>query len=188
MTPFTERDICAPISSYGIQKLVVEHYLRMASQNGDLSSCVLRISNPYGVLLPVHRMQGFIGVALQRIKMKEPIRLFADPESIRDYLHIHDMCRAFEAALKPQSQNNNSPFSLYNIGSGKGLSLLQVIEMLKTHSDSFEVIVESETTSASATLPSWNVLNITHARQGLQWEPEIAFENGLALLCKESFS
>jgi UDP-glucose 4-epimerase len=188
MVPFTESDICAPISSYGIQKLSVEHYLRMTSQNGDLSACILRISNPYGVLLPIHRMQGFIGVALQRIKMKQPIKLFVDPQSVRDYLHIHDMCRAFEAAMKPQSPKNNSHFSLYNIGSGRGLSLLQVIKMLETHIGSFEVISESKTTPAPATLPSWNVLNITQARQKLEWEPEIAFENGLALLCKESFS
>jgi UDP-glucose 4-epimerase len=59
---YRETDPCAPVSSYGIQKLAAEEYLRLAARKGHLTATVLRVGNAYGTLLPHHRMQGLIGV------------------------------------------------------------------------------------------------------------------------------
>ena len=60
----TEDDPCEPVNSYGIQKLMGEHYLRLAADEGWLTATVLRIGNAYGVALPRERGQGFLGVAM----------------------------------------------------------------------------------------------------------------------------
>src|SRR5437667_5274302 len=62
--PLREDDPCVPSTSYGIQKIAAELYFRMAAANGWLTASILRISNPYGALLPTQRTQGFIGVAV----------------------------------------------------------------------------------------------------------------------------
>ncbi len=63
--PIDEDAPAAPASSYGIQKLALEHYLRMAAAEGWLTATALRIGNAYGTLLPRERLQGFIGVLSQ---------------------------------------------------------------------------------------------------------------------------
>ena len=97
--PFREDDACRPQTSYGIQKLTAEHYLRMASEHGWLTATTLRVANPYGVLLPPERRQGFIGTAVAQIRAGDPVRVFGNPANVRDYVHIADVCRAFELAL-----------------------------------------------------------------------------------------
>src|SRR5579862_7447677 len=50
--PYRETDNCAPVSSYGIQKLAAEQYLRLAAHRGILTCVVLRPGNAYGTPLP----------------------------------------------------------------------------------------------------------------------------------------
>src|SRR5258708_31575744 len=50
--PFRETDPCQPVSSYGVQKMTAEHYLRLAALKGILKATILRVSNAYGTLLP----------------------------------------------------------------------------------------------------------------------------------------
>src|SRR5438270_153202 len=80
--PLYEAASTAPSTSYGIQKLAFEQYLRMAANEGWLTATVLRIGNAYGTLLPRERLQGFIGVALNHIVHDEPVRIFGDWENV----------------------------------------------------------------------------------------------------------
>ena len=97
--PFLESDPCQPQSSYGIQKLAIEQYLRMGADHGWFTSTALRIGNPYGVPLPPERLQGFIGTAVAQLRAGSPVRVFGNPANVRDYVHVDDVCRAFELAL-----------------------------------------------------------------------------------------
>ncbi len=124
-TPFREDHVCRPLSSYGIQKLAVEQYLRMASEHEWITASALRIGNPYGVPLPPERLQGFIGTAVAQLRAGMPIRVFGNPENVRDYVHVDDVCRAFELALGPRS-----PFDIFNVGSGAGTSVRGVLELI----------------------------------------------------------
>jgi UDP-glucose 4-epimerase len=177
--PFREDDPCVPLSGYGIQKLMAEHYLRLAVREGFLTATVFRIANPYGVLLPADRMQGFIGVALRRILCGEKIRLFSPKETVRDYLHIEDMCRAVECALY-----SDEPYSIINLGSGKGHSLADVLGIMADLLGPFDVEYGA-TQDYAGMLPSWNVLNISKARRELGWVPEIDLADGIARSCRE---
>ena len=171
--PFREDNACRPQSSYGIQKLTAEHYLRMASEHGWLTATALRMANPYGVLLPPERRQGFIGTAISQIRSGDAVSVFGSPENVRDYVHIADVCRAFEVGLVPQR-----PFDVFNIGSGTGQSVLQILELIREIQGD-RVPVQRESFAAADELTSWVVLNVAKAREELEWSPHISLRDGL---------
>ena len=173
--PFRETDPCAPSTSYGIQKLAAEHYLRAAAGKGYLTATVLRVGNAYGALLPQHRLQGFIGVAVNNVLEGRPIRVFGDPENVRDYVHLDDICRITVQASAPRE-----PFAVYNVGSGKGHSVMNVLRLIEDCAGTrLEVIHERGLGSG---LPGWVVLDIGEARQEFAWQPSIDLGAGIARL------
>jgi UDP-glucose 4-epimerase len=172
--PFKETDPIEPISSYGIQKMVAENYLRMFAFQGFIDVTILRISNPYGVLLPVKRQQGLIGVVLNKILKGEEIDIFGNIHNVRDYLHLQDMCRAFNICL----HNKQNGYECFNIGSGIGTSVKAILKLLEEISRK-EIKYKIIQMNNADYLPSWNVLNIDKAKNLLLWEPEINLKEGL---------
>jgi UDP-glucose 4-epimerase len=178
--PFRESDACLPQSSYGIQKITVEQYLRMGSDNGWFTATALRIGNPYGVPLPAERRQGFIGTAVAQLRAGIPVRVFGNPANVRDYVHVDDVCRAFELAARP-----GQPFDVLNVGSGVGHSvedILALIEQLEGRA----VPIHAERSAAADELPSWVVLDVERAREKLGWAAGIDLREGLGRLLRES--
>lgn len=178
---FLETDQCLPGTSYGIQKIAVEHYLRMAAEEGWLTATCLRVGNPYGVLLPPERLQGLIGVVLNQLIHNEPIRIFGSIENVRDYMHLKDLCRIVEAVLTP-----NKLFDIFNVGSGKGYSVKDVLLLIEKYSGRKLLRHSGDPNGNFHHLPSWVVLDISKAKAELGWEPEIELELGLKELCEES--
>lgn len=175
--PFKETDICTPTSSYGIQKLTMESYLKLFSEYSYITSTVLRLSNPYGTLLPSNRKQGLIGVALNKLLNNETFQVYGNSCNVRDYIHLEDMSKAFESCF-----DLKSVFDIFNIGSGKGHSVQEVLSLIeKDTSKSFkkEFIADEN----SNHLINWSILDISKAKNELNWQPEIDFETGLKNLC-----
>lgn len=181
-TLFKESDICMPETSYGIQKISGEHYLRMAAEAGWLTATCLRIGNPYGVMLRPERMQGLIGVALYQLVNKEPVTVFGDPENVRDYVHLKDMCRIFEMVLSPRKK-----FEIFNVGSGRGYSVNQILWMIEKYSGQKIKRRNPSPDVAFDKLSSWVVLDSTKAKRELGWEVMIDIETGLKQLCSKNF-
>ncbi|HSA06014.1 MAG TPA: NAD-dependent epimerase/dehydratase family protein [Candidatus Gastranaerophilales bacterium] len=177
--PLKETDLCAPASSYAIQKLAVEYYLQLWSNLSHISATILRLSNPYGVLLPSSRKQGLIGVALNTLIKGEILKIYGNPQNIRDYIHLDDMCRAIEKAV-----NHKKKYEILNIGSGKGHSVEEITDLLEEYTN-LKFKKEYINDENSRNLIDWNILDITKAGNKLGWEPEIEFNKGLQALCKE---
>jgi UDP-glucose 4-epimerase len=179
--PVTEEDPVEPTTSYGIQKLMSEHYLRLAAREGWITSTVLRIGNPYGVLLPPERRQSFIGVALAQILEGSPVRIFGAIENIRDFIHLDDVMRMFDLALE-----HREGFEVYNVGSGEGRSIREVVSLLQRFCGTDVQVAHEPPTADSLRLPSWIVLDIGKARRRLGWSPELRFEDGLRAMCEHA--
>jgi UDP-glucose 4-epimerase len=178
--PLREEDPCMPATSYGIQKIAAELYLQMAAASGWLTATSLRISNPYGLLLPIQRRQGFVGVAVHRVLRGEPVHIFGNPDNVRDYIHLDDVARAVASTIC-----ETVPYRTYNIGSGKGLSVREVIGAIETilgHA----IDVSYEPLGMAEHLTPWNVLDITRATRELRWQPNIVFADGLRSLLQNS--
>jgi len=179
--PVSEESPVEPSTSYGIQKLVGEHYLRLAAREGWITATILRIGNPYGVLLPPERLQGFIGVALARILERRPVRIFGDPDNVRDYVHLDDVMRMFELAV-----GRREGFDVYNVGSGEGRSVRDVLALLQQFSQIETEVIYEPPTADSRRLPPWIVLDVGKAERELSWRPEVEFEQGLRAMCEQA--
>lgn len=171
--PSRETDRCEPLTEYGIQKLVIERYLHSAAMAGGPRCTVLRVSNAYGGLLNPNRMQGLIGTSVARVLQGLPLRLIGNPDNVRDYVHVADIASAVRLALQ-----HSCTFGIFNVGSGMGHSVLEVLDMISRIGGS-DPPVEVQEVHGSNLLASRNVLDITKARAELGWSPTISLEAGI---------
>jgi UDP-glucose 4-epimerase len=179
--PVMEEDPVEPKTSYGVQKLMGEHYLRLAAREGWITATVLRIGNPYGVLLPPERRQSFIGVALAQILAGSPVRIFGAIENVRDFVHLDDVMRMFELAVE-----DREGFEIYNVGSGEGRSVREVLALLQRFCGTDVEAAHEPPTADSLRLPPWIVLDVAKARRRLGWSPEVGLEDGLRAMCEQA--
>lgn len=174
-TAATETSPVAPTSSYAIQKLAAESYLRIAADEGWLSATTLRIGNAYGSVLPPDRLQGFLGVTISRLAAGKPLRLIGDTGNVRDYVHLRDVCHAITLAAEGRSPG----YQLFNIGSGRGTSIDELLSLLREVSGIVPRIERHAESSAASRLPRWSVLDATKARAQLGWQVTISLRDGI---------
>ncbi len=170
----TEDDLPCPRSSYATHKLTIEHYLRQLCEKYKVRGTILRISNPYGTLLPTKRAQGLIGVAFAKLLAGDELPIFDSLESVRDYIHLEDVSRAFQLILrKPPLQGE---CRLFNLSSGFGFTNAAVLDLIDktTH-----LSLKRHYPSSSLPAPTWSVLSYAKIQQALGWTPSITLEDGM---------
>jgi UDP-glucose 4-epimerase len=119
-----------PINNYGISKLACEKVLQMHNLLYGMENVVLRIANPYG---PGQRVQSGVGAVTafaNSISIDEPIAIYGDGDNVRDFVAISYVAEAFYNAAQWKFSQAISP--VFNIGSGCGLTLNRVIEIIST--------------------------------------------------------
>ena len=175
VVPIPESHSTDPICSYGITKLAIEKYVALYRQLHGLEGLVLRVANPFGPRQRLDAAQGVVPVFLGKALRHEPLQIWGDGSTVRDFLDVADVVSALLAAANYQGDE-----SLFNIGSGQGLSLNQLIELLEAQLNrSLDV---EYLPSRGCDVPT-NVLCIDKARTVLGWSPEISVADGLSRLC-----
>lgn len=169
--PISEEHPNRPVCSYGIVKLAVEKYFHLYRQLHGVDSYVLRLANPYGVGQNGNRPQGAIGVFLSRILSGQPISLWGDGSVVRDYIHIRDVVSAFLSTAEYRGQE-----WLFNIGSGGGTSLNELLDIILTVSGRDVDITRHPSRHFDVPV---NVLNIGRAKSQLGWRPCIQLNDGI---------
>jgi UDP-glucose 4-epimerase len=133
----TESTECKPINPYGETKLIGEWMVRNAAVWG-LRSVSLRYFNVAGAGWPEladTATLNLIPIAIDQIKRgKNPVVFGTDyptPDGscIRDYVHVHDLAQAHLDALNYLEQENRQP--VFNVGTGTGASVIEVLEKLR---------------------------------------------------------
>lgn len=167
---FTEQTIPLPVSPYAIGKLTIEHYLRYFRKKFGLESVVYRISNPYGERQSLTSKQGVIPIFLQRIARGEPLTIMGDGSMVRDYVYVKDIATMISSTYKTTSE------SVYNIGSGIGLSVNQIV-------DSMRKVVGKEINTITVLTPQTYVhhvvLNTNRFKDEFHQEPETPLDDGI---------
>ena len=132
---YIEDDHTLPVSPYAIGKLAIENYLRYFRVVHGLSSTILRISNPYGTRQRPHKRQGLIPIALRQIALGRPVDRFGDGSMVRDYLYVEDLVAMIGSLVATTPH-----FDTYNLGSGTGHSVTEILEALRRVTDvDFEI-------------------------------------------------
>ena len=124
--PIPETATTHPICSHGIHKLTIEKYLQLYQYQHGLDCKILRLSNPYGPGQRINGRQGVIAIAIGKILADEPILIRGDGEIIRDFVYIDDVSEALHLIAISQTEE-----SIFNVGSGEGYSLNQLIKLIE---------------------------------------------------------
>jgi UDP-glucose 4-epimerase len=123
---YNETDRTLPISPYAIGKLAIENYLEYFRATHGLQSITFRISNPYGTRQKANKKQGLIPIALREIVSGRPVTRFGDGSMVRDYVFVEDLVRMIGAVVGRDAEHR-----LYNLGSGIGHSVSEIIDSLR---------------------------------------------------------
>lgn len=125
--PLKENTPTNPISSYGVQKVTIEKLLYLYQYAYGLDYRIVRLANPYG---PYQRPNGILGAVTTftyKALMNEQITVYGDGSAIRDFIYIDDAVRAIINIAN--SENNHRTF---NLGSGYGTSINEVLDSIQT--------------------------------------------------------
>ena len=115
-----------PISSYGIQKITIEKLLYLYRYQERLDYRIIRLANPYG---PYQRPNGKLGVVttfVYKALTDGILEVYGDGTVVRDFIYIEDAVRGIKNIVEGESE-----LRVFNLGSGKGTSVNEVIEAIK---------------------------------------------------------
>lgn len=169
--PIPETHPTHPECSYGVTKLAIEKYLRLYSHLYGLSTCSIRLANPYGEYQRVRAAQGAIPVFCYKALKGEAINVWGDGSVSRDFLYVGDAIDAILAAL----QNPDATGEI-NVGSGKACSLNTIIEAIEQELG--RPVERTYTAARDFDVPT-NVLDVTRAKEILGWAPKTSLAEGL---------
>ncbi|EAQ70120.1 UDP-glucose 4-epimerase [Synechococcus sp. RS9909] len=144
--PLTETTPTNPIHPYAQTKLAVEQMLHALSVSGPWRVAALRYFNPVGAHpsgrigedplgIPNNLFPFITQIAAGRLKQ---LKVFGndyptpDGTGIRDYLHVMDLAEAHSAAVEHLLQANAPTSLTLNLGTGQGLSVLDVVHGFET--------------------------------------------------------
>ena len=191
--PITEDASVQPaMSPYGNTKQIGEEIIADTCKVSSINAILLRYFNPIGAHpsaeigeLPIGVPQNLVPFITQTgVGMRESLSVYGDDYStpdgtcIRDYIHVVDLAKAHVVALQRLLDKKNiSKVETFNVGTGTGSSVLEVINTFEKVSGKklpYKIVArrEGDITSAYA--------NTDKANTVLGWKAKSTLEEGLA--------
>jgi UDP-glucose 4-epimerase len=137
----TEDILCQPESPYGWSKYMCDVILRDTCKAApELKGISLRYFNIVGSHesaiigeLPKGRPQNLLPIIVEAVANNKPLTVYGndypteDGTCLRDYIHVVDLAKAHIAALKKSEAQTSGSYEIYNLGTGKPTSVLELI-------------------------------------------------------------
>lgn len=176
VVPITEDTPTRPTNPYGASKLAIDHAITSYCNAYGLGATSLRYFNVAGA----HKGVGenhitethLIPIVLQvAMGYRDKIMMYGDDwptedgTCVRDYIHIRDLADAHMLALETNTPGNHR---IYNLGSGAGYSVREVVEMCR------EVTghpIPAEVAPRRAGDPAVLIASSDKIKQELGWDP-----------------
>lgn len=164
-----------PYCSYGVQKAVIEEYVKFYGVRYGMDYRIMRISNPYGWGQDPSKMQGLIPIFINRLLNGKPISVFGDGENKRDYIFMTDLINAI---IKVCAYNGSE--RIFNIGYGKYYSINEIVDMIESISGkNFVQINYSEERFCDV---KHSFVDMKQAQDILGWRPETNIADGIKVV------
>jgi UDP-glucose 4-epimerase len=191
--PITEdAPIQVALSPYGNTKQIGEEIIKDVAKVKNINAILLRYFNPIGAHesaeigeLPLGVPQNLVPFITQTaIGLREKLSVFGndypttDGTAVRDYIHVVDLAKAHVVALQRLLHHQNlENVEIFNLGTGKGSSVLEVIQAFEKVTDqklNYQIVGrrEGDITEAYAHTEKANTL--------LGWKTELSLEDALA--------
>jgi UDP-glucose 4-epimerase len=123
--PFGEEALIRPLSPYGQAKYAAEGYCDLYRRLHGLSTVSLRLANVYGPRQDPLGEGGVVAIFGGKLSAGEQPVIFGDGHQIRDFVYVRDIVTA---ALTASAHHRHGA---YNIGTGEGVSVLELAERLR---------------------------------------------------------
>ncbi len=120
-----EDSSCAPLSPYGLTKLMGEWYCRQYTNLFGLRTIILRYFNVYG---PGQNPNTITAIVSNALATHQPVTIFGDGTQKRDFVHVNDVVTANLALAQSSPSGADETF---NIGSGQSITLLELVKRLR---------------------------------------------------------
>ena len=169
--PVNEQSLPKPISPYGAGKLCCEAYCHAFSKSYGINTVCTRFANVYGPYSD-HK-SGVINQFYKRITHGEPLIIYGDGSSTRDYIHVSDLCDGITRALLNPDVSND----VIHLASGRETSLRQLAELMISVSGRTDHPIEFRDKRTGEV--DRNFARYDYARQVLGFEPRYTLEQGL---------
>ncbi|MGA0571655.1 NAD-dependent epimerase/dehydratase family protein [Variovorax sp. VNK109] len=172
--PITEDQPARPISPYGVTKLTLENYAHVYAVTHGLRYVCVRPANAYGPGQRPFIGQGFISTAMASAMRGDPVRIFGERGTVRDYIFIEDLADGIAKLLYQGALSQT-----YNLGSGEGRSNMDVIDAMEPLLRANGHTLRVEHLPERSFDVRANVLDSTRMRSLTGWAPGVKFESGL---------
>ncbi|QBZ96773.1 UDP-glucose 4-epimerase GalE [Flavobacterium sangjuense] len=191
--PITEDASVQPANSpYGNTKQIGEEIIIDVAKVSNINAVLLRYFNPIGAHssaeigeLPIGIPQNLVPFITQTaFGLRKELSVYGndyptlDGTCIRDYIHVVDLAKAHVVALQRLLKKQNpEKVETFNLGTGKGSSVLEVINAFEKVSGQklpYKIVGRREGDVISA------YANTDKANEVLGWKAELSLEDGLA--------
>src|SRR5688572_14191445 len=108
----TSTEYCGQ-TAFEWSKLIGEHYVQYYARQNEFRACIFRMSTVFARPSEGNDF-GFVTHYVESIKNRQPIRLPAGVDPVRDILYVDDFSRACRSFM-----NREIPFGIYNLGGGR---------------------------------------------------------------------
>ena len=120
--PLSEYSAVAPISHYGLSKMVMEKYIQLS----NIPYIIFRFANVYGPRQATSKESGVAAIFHDAMLKKEQINIYGDGEQIRDFVFVKDIANAVVKGIKSDVENE-----IINFSTGVGVSINELFNIMK---------------------------------------------------------
>ena len=181
--PIKESTETVPTNPYGATKLAIDQMIATEAKMLNLSAISLRYFNVAGALncqrgwlAERHNPETHLIPNVLRSSTDNPVRIFGtdwqtpDGTCIRDYVHVVDL---IDAHIKAVESLSSSGHEIFNLGSGDGFSVREVIAAAEKATGHKIPTIDSPRRAGD---PAVLIADISKARQVLKWTPTFGIE------------
>jgi UDP-glucose 4-epimerase len=178
VVPILETSETIPTNPYGATKLAIDHMITAEAVAHGISSASLRYFNVAGALkadrgwlAERHDPETHLIPNVLRSTPDNPVKIFGtdwsteDGTCIRDYVHVIDL---IDAHLKALNSLGKPGHEIYNLGSGSGYSVRQVVAAASAAAGHQIPVIDSPRRAGD---PGVLIADISKAKMHLGWEP-----------------
>jgi UDP-glucose 4-epimerase len=178
VAPILETSETLPTNPYGATKLAIDHMITAEALAFGISAASLRYFNVAGALksnrgwlAERHIPETHLIPNVLRSTKENPVKIFgtdwptADGTCIRDYVHVIDL---IDAHLKALNNLGTPGHNIYNLGSGSGYSVREVVAAASTATGHQIPFVDAPRRAGD---PAVLIADISKAKSVLDWEP-----------------
>ena len=166
---------CQPINPYGRTKLDGEHLVQAAARDWGLREVSLRYFNVAGTGwddLVDTQVANIVPIVFKSLAEGSAPKIFGndwptpDGTCVRDYVHVLDLAKAHLVALE-YLETETREFDVFNVGTGEGSSVLDVIKTVATVTGK-EIVPDIEPRRAGD--PAFLCADVSRIKKTLGWQ------------------